>query len=151
MKNNHIKFMRVALKEAIKGYKKDEVPVGAVIVKDGKILSKAYSQVRKLKDPTAHAEILAIKKACKNLKNERLLDMTVYVTLEPCAMCAGALVLARIKRLVYGVDEPKTGAIKSVFKIGDNKRLNHMFEVKTGILSLECSRLLKHFFKNKRR
>jgi tRNA(adenine34) deaminase len=143
--------MLLALKEAKKGYKKDEVPVGAVIVKDGKIISKAHSLVNTEKDPTAHAEILAIRKAVKKLKYERLNGCTIYSTVEPCAMCAGALVLARVEGLVFGCLEEKTGGVKSVFKITGNKQLNHKIKVTCGVLAEECGKLMKDFFKEKRR
>jgi tRNA(adenine34) deaminase len=143
--------MREALEEAKKGFKKNEVPVGAVLVKDGRIISRAYSKVKVKKDPTAHAEILVIRKAAKKLKNERLLGCTLYVTLEPCAMCAGALVLSRVEKLVYGAAEPKTGGIKSVFKIASNKKLNHRLKIEGGVLQLECSGIMKKFFKERRK
>lgn len=150
MVDSGFKFMKEALKEAKKAYKKDEVPVGAVIVKDNEIISRAYSLVKKTKDPTAHAEILAIKKAAKKIENERLIGCAVYVTVEPCAMCAGALVLARVKELFYGASEPKTGGVKSVFRIINNKKLNHRVKVKGGIMEKESISLLKKFFKNRR-
>lgn len=150
MVDSNLKFMKEALKEAVKARKKNEVPVGAVITKDGKIISRAHSLVINLKDPTAHAEIVAIRKACKKIKNKRLTGCTMYVTLEPCAMCAGALVLSRIKELVYGADEPKTGGVRSVFRIADNKRLNHRVKVTRGILKDECAGIMKSFFIKKR-
>ncbi|OGF48758.1 MAG: tRNA-specific adenosine deaminase [Candidatus Firestonebacteria bacterium RIFOXYA2_FULL_40_8] len=143
-------FMKEALREAKKGYKKGEVPVGAVIVKDSKIIARAYSKVRTLKDPTAHAEILAIQKAAKKLKNERLNGCSIYVTVEPCAMCSGALILARVEKLIYGAAEPKTGGVKSVFKIASSKKLNHRLEVTGGVLEKECGELMKKFFRERR-
>ena len=142
--------MTQALKEAAKGYNKEEVPVGAVIVKDDRIIARAYSKVKNLKDPTAHAEILVIKKAAKKMKNERLNGCSLYVTLEPCAMCAGALVLARIETLFYGAPEPKSGAIKSVFRIPTNKKLNHRIKIKGSVLEKECGEIMKKFFRERR-
>ncbi len=143
-------FMRLALKEAKKAYVKDEVPIGAIIVKNGKIIAKAHNLIKKLKDPTAHAEILAIKKAGKILGNERLIGTTLYTTLEPCAMCAGAIILARIDRLVFGPQDLKTGACGSVFKIINNKKNNHKVKVRKNILKEECADIIKKFFREKR-
>lgn len=142
--------MLEALKEAKKAFDKDEVPVGTVIVYDGKIIGRAHNQIKLLKDPTAHAEMIAITQAAAYLKNERLLDCTIYVTIEPCTMCAGAMVLARIKRLVYGASDPKTGACGSVTNISNNKQLNHKIKIDKGVLEEESSFLLKEFFKGKR-
>jgi len=144
-------FMKLAIKEAKKAYKKDEVPVGAVVVKNGRIISKAHNLIKRLKDPTAHAEILAIKKASKKIKNERLLGMKLYTTLEPCSMCAGAIILARIETLVFGAKDPKTGACGSVFKIINNKKNNHRIKVIKGVLEKECGEIIKNFFKEKRK
>ncbi len=143
-------YMSEALKEAHKAFEKDEVPVGAVIVYKGKIIARAHNQIKLLKDPTAHAEMIAITQAASYLGNERLLNTSVYVTIEPCAMCSGALVLGRVKRLVYGADDPKTGGAGSVFNIVNNKKLNHRMEVKKGVLEKDCAGLLKEFFKKKR-
>lgn len=142
--------MAEALKEASKAFEKDEVPVGAVVVHNGKIVARAHNQIKLLKDPTAHAEMIAITQAAAHLKNERLLDCTMYVTIEPCTMCAGAMVLGRIKRLVYGASDPKTGACGSVINIADNNRLNYRIEINKGVLEEESSSLLKEFFKKKR-
>ena len=143
-------YMSEALKEARKAFEADEVPVGAVVVHYGKIIGRAHNQIKLLKDPTAHAEMIAITQAASYLANERLLGVTVYATIEPCSMCAGALVLARIKRLVYGARDPKTGAFGS--KININKSgLNHSISVTKGILERESSILLKGFFKKKRK
>lgn len=142
--------MEEALKEAMKAFETDEVPVGAVIVHDGKIVARAHNQIKLLKDPTAHAEMIAITQAAAHLANERLLDTTIYVTVEPCAMCAGALVLARVKRLVYGAADPKTGACGSVMDIVRDKRLNHRLEVVKGVREDDCASLLREFFRNKR-
>ncbi len=144
------RFMLEALKEAKKGFKKNEVPVGAVLVKDGRIVARSCSKVRALKDPTAHAEILVIRKAAKKIKNERLNGCVLYVTVEPCTMCAGALVLARVKKIIYGAAEPKTGGLKSVFRIASSKKLNHRIEIEGGLLARQCAELMKNFFRERR-
>ncbi len=143
-------YMSEALKEAQKAFDEDEVPVGAVIVYKRKIIARAHNQIRMLKDPTAHAEMIAITQAAAYLKQERLINTSIYVTIEPCSMCAGALVLARVKRLIYGADDPKTGACGSIVNIASNKKLNHNIVVKKGILKQECAFLLSKFFKEKR-
>ena len=143
--------MKEAIKQASIAFSKDEVPVGAVIVHQNKIIAKAYNQVEMLKDPTAHAEMLVLTQACNFLQNKWLLDCVIYVTIEPCSMCAGALVLSRIKKIVYGADDPKAGACGSVLNIIDNKKLNHRPKVKKGILEKECSLTLKEFFRRKRK
>jgi tRNA(adenine34) deaminase len=143
-------YMSEALKEARKAFEKDDVPVGAVIVHKGRIIARAHNQIKLLKDPTAHAEMIAITQAAAHLENERLLDTTLYCTVEPCAMCAGAMVLGRINRLVYGACDPKTGAAGSVMDITNNKKLNHRVEVANGVLEHECAGLLQDFFKSKR-
>ena len=142
--------MSEAVKEAKKAFDEDEVPVGAVIVYDRKIIGRAHNQIKRLKDPTAHAEILAITQAASYLENERLIKCSIYVTIEPCVMCAGALVLARVEHLVYAADDPKTGACGSVFDVAANTKLNHRIKVTKGVLAAECSGLLKDFFKGKR-
>ncbi|MCE5300158.1 MAG: tRNA adenosine(34) deaminase TadA [Spirochaetia bacterium] len=147
----HQKFMRVALKEAEKSLKRDEVPVGAVITRDGKIVSRSHNLIRAKHDPAGHAEIKAIRKAAAKLGYERLNGCTLYVTLEPCAMCAGAILLSRVDRLVYGAADPKTGACKSVHHIINNEKNNHKVEVIEGVLKEECSAILKVFFKGKRK
>lgn len=144
-------FMSEAIKEAVKAFDADEVPVGAVIVHKGRIIARAHNQIRLLKDPTAHAEMIALTQASAHLASERLLNTTLYSTVEPCAMCAGAMVLARIKRLVYGARDPKTGAAGSVMNIVNNRRLNHRISVAEGMLATESSALLKEFFALKRR
>jgi len=143
-------YMLEAVKEAKKAFDKDEVPVGTVVVYDGQIIGRAHNQIKLLKDPTAHAEMIAITQAAAHLKNERLLGCTIYVTIEPCAMCMGAMVLGRIKRLVYGADDPKTGACGSVINIANHKKLNHKVRIDKGILEEKSSFLLKEFFKGKR-
>ena len=150
MIDKDIKFMKIALKEAEKAYEKGEVPIGAVIVLDGKIIAKARNKRNESKNATHHAEILAINKACKKLNDWRLENSEMYVTLEPCSMCAGAISNARIKKVYFGAYERKSGAVLSNFRILFSTGLNHTAEVKGGILEEECSNLLKNFFKNKR-
>ena len=142
--------MREALKEAKKAFDEDEVPVGAVIVNDGMIIARGYNQVERLKDPTAHAEMIALTSAANLLGTKWLNEASLYVTIEPCSMCAGALVLARIKNVYFGAIDPKTGACGSVTNIANHKKLNHRIKVKGGILEDECAVLLKDFFKKKR-
>jgi len=144
-------FMREALKEARTAMDEDEVPVGAVIVQDGRIVARAHNQRETLKDPTAHAEMIALTQASAAVERWRLTDMTIYVTLEPCAMCAGALVLARIGRLVYAARDPKAGACGSVYDVLRDGRLNHCPEVTEGVCEAEASDLLKRFFHARRR
>ena len=144
-------FMKEALKEAYKAYKIKEVPIGAVIVKDGKVVGKGYNQKETLKDATLHAEISAIRDACKNLGGWRLPGCTMYVTLEPCPMCAGALVNARIERLVIGTRDLKTGACGSVMNIVQMEKLNHQIQVQFGVLEEESSDILKKFFSELRK
>jgi len=143
--------MSEALKEAKKALQADEVPVGAVIVYRGKIISRAHNQVEMLKDPTAHAEMIALTSATNHLGSKWLLGASVYATIEPCSMCAGALVLSRVKNIYFGAADIKTGACGSVMDIANNKKLNHRVKVTGGILEEECASLLKEFFKNKRR
>jgi tRNA(adenine34) deaminase len=147
---HHEMFMLEALKEAHKAFEKDEVPVGCVIVQAGHIIARGYNQVEMLKDPTAHAEMLALTSATNHIGSKWLNDAVLYVTIEPCSMCAGALVLARIKEVVYGADDPKTGACGSVFDIAHSRKLNHRIQVRRGILEEECALLLKEFFRKKR-
>ncbi|MEW6299695.1 MAG: tRNA adenosine(34) deaminase TadA [Thermodesulfobacteriota bacterium] len=139
-------FMRRALLEAKKAYLKGEVPVGAIIVADGQVVARAHNRKEELQDPTAHAEMLAIREAATRLGSWRLLGTTMYVTLEPCAMCAGALVLARVERLVYGTPDPKAGAAGSVTNLVQHDALNHRLEVTSGVLQEECAALLQQFF-----
>lgn len=139
-------FMMEALKEAYKAYEINEVPIGAVIVRNGEVVGKGFNQKETLKDATLHAEISAIKNACKNLGGWRLPGCTMYVTLEPCPMCAGALVNSRIERLVIGTRDLKTGACGSVLNIVQMEDLNHQLDVQFGVLEEECSNMLKEFF-----
>ena len=142
--------MLEALKEAQKAPEKDEVPVGEVIVHGGKIIARAHNQNVLLKDPTAHAEMVAITEAASTLQSERLLNTELYVTIEPCAMCAGALVWARVRRIIYGADDPKAGACGSVMNITHHKKLNHRIAVTSGILARECRTIIQEFFRKKR-
>lgn len=127
-----------------------EVPVGAIVVLDGAVIGEGFNQPISLADPSAHAEMQAMRNAAQRLDNYRLLDATLYVTLEPCVMCAGAMVHARIKRLVYGAADPKTGATGSVFNIVQAEQLNHRLEVEGGVMEKECGELLKDFFRKRR-
>ncbi len=144
---NKEKFMKEALKEAKKAYDKLEVPVGAVIVKDGKIIAKAHNLKETKLDTTKHAEILAIQKASKKLKSWRLLECEMYVTLEPCSMCAGAIIQSRIKKIYIGTLDKKTGAVGSVLNLFEDYTFNHKVEVEKGILQERCEIMLKNFFK----
>ncbi len=148
--NNEDQFMKIAIEQAEIAEENGDVPIGAVIVYKDQIIGKAYNQREQLKDPTAHAEIIALTQAASYLESWRLNGCTIYVTLEPCPMCAGALVLARIDRLVYGCDDPKTGAVKSLYNIVQDERLNHQLEVIGGVLANECSQQLQEFFKKRR-
>jgi tRNA(adenine34) deaminase len=143
-------YMRIAIAQAQIAEENGDVPIGAVIVHNGQVIAKAYNQREQLQDPTAHAEIIALTQAAAALENWHLHDCTMYVTLEPCCMCAGALVLARIDRLVYGCDDPKTGACGSLYNIVQDERLNHRLKVASGVLADECSQLLQKFFENRR-
>ena len=145
------KFMKEALKEAQKAYDKLEVPVGCVIVKDGKIISRAHNLKETKKDTTKHAEILAIQKASKKIDAWRLLDCDMYVTLEPCSMCAGAIINSRIKNLYIGTMDKKTGAAGSVLNLFEDFTFNHKVIVETGILQTQCEKILKDFFKELRK
>ena len=145
------KFMKLALKEALKGLEEDEVPIGAVIVLDGKVIAKAHNKRQKNKVATHHAEILAIEKACKRLGDWRLENAEIYVTLEPCPMCAGAIANARIKKLVFGAFD-QTGDNKNLLtQILTDKRLNHKVLVQGGVLEEDCKNILTQFFKSKRK
>lgn len=144
------KFMWQAIKEAQKAYSLGEVPVGAVIVKDNKIVARAYNRKETGKDTTKHAEILAIQKASKKLETWRLLDCEMYVTLEPCSMCAGAMIQSRLKKVYIGAMDPKTGACGSVLNLLQDYKFNHQVEVESGVLEMECEELLKQFFKELR-
>ena len=142
--------MNIALLEAQKAALIDEVPIGAVIVKDGKVIAKSYNQREKRNDPTAHAEVLAIRSACRKLKSWRLVGCTIYVTIEPCSMCAGTILWTRMDRIVYGSKDPKGGALGSSYNLFEQKNLNHQVEVKSGIKEKECATIIKDYFKKKR-
>ena len=143
-------FMRSAIEQAQVAEENGDVPIGAIIVFENQIVGKAYNQREQLNDPTAHAEIIALTQAAAFVESWRLHGCTIYVTLEPCPMCAGALVLARMDRLVYGCDDPKTGACGSLYDIVRDKRLNHRLVVTTGVLADECGQLLRNFFEKTR-
>ena len=145
-----IVYMQAALRQAEAAAQADEVPIGAVVVYEDKVIGRAHNQRELLADPTAHAEMLALTQAASYLGNWRLGGCTLYVTLEPCPMCAGAMVLARIDRLVYGPNDPKAGACQTLYHIPDDERLNHRVEVISGVLAEPCEMLLKDFFKKKR-
>jgi tRNA(adenine34) deaminase len=139
--------MRLAIKESMKCTHSMDVPIGSVIVKDSQIIAKAHNEVEKRLDPTAHSELLAIRKAIRKIGYKHLSDCIIYTTLEPCSMCAGAIVLARIPVVVWGADDPKSGAGGSVVNLLQNPKLNHRTKIINGILADECSLLLKDFFK----
>ncbi len=143
-------FMQKALEQAQKAYDMDEVPVGAVIVRNGEIIASGFNLREASKDATAHAEIIAIKEACKTLKGWRLINCEIYVTLEPCAMCCGAIIQSRIEKLYVGTMDPKGGAAGSLLNLLSDYHFNHKVEVEYGILKDECSKILKDFFKQKR-
>jgi tRNA(adenine34) deaminase len=142
--------MALALREARRALKECEVPVGAVVVRDGEVIARGHNQPVRRNDPAAHAEILALRRAGKKLGNYRLGGCTLYVTIEPCAMCAGALVLARVSRLVYGARDPKAGACGSALDVVNHAALNHKMQVVGGVLEPECASLLKQFFRERR-
>ena len=143
-------YMRAALREARRALEDDEVPVGAVVVHGSRVIGRAFNQRERLKDPTAHAEMIALTQASAALEDWRLEGATLYVTLEPCVMCAGALVQARISRVVFGAKDPRSGACGSLYNVGIDPRLNHRFEIVDGVLEAECAALLHEFFSSKR-
>ena len=142
----HERWMEYALREAELAYKRKEVPIGAVVVRDSRIIGRGYNQIESLQDPTAHAEMIAITAAANQVGSRRLENCTLYVTLEPCPMCAGAIVLARLPGLVYGSEDPKAGACGTLFNIVQDDRLNHRVEVTGGIMREQCAAILKDFF-----
>ena len=144
-------FMKEALKEAKKAYNKLEIPVGAVIVKDGKIIARAHNIKEEKQDTTKHAEIIAIQKASKKLGSWRLIDCEMYVTLEPCSMCAGAIINSRLKKIYIGTRDEKTGAVGSVLNLLEDYKFNHKVEIESGIMQKECEKILKDFFKELRK
>ena len=139
-------YMKYALGESQKAFDEEEVPVGCVIVCKGEIIGRAHNQIRTLKDPTAHAEMIAITQAAAHLKNERLKDCELYVTIEPCVMCIGAMILGRLKKIVYGAPDPKTGACGSAIDLTTPGLFNHTLEVAGGILEEECRHIIQEFF-----
>ena len=143
-------FMKAALKAAKKAWENGEIPVGAVLVKDDEIISTGQNSPITLNDPTAHAEILALREGGEKLKNYRLIDTILYVTIEPCTMCMGAIMHARVKKLVFGTFDPRAGAAGSLFDFTIENKFNHNVEVKSGILESECRKLIQDFFKQKR-
>ncbi len=148
--NDDQRYMQMAVEQARIAEDNGDVPIGAVIVHESRIIGKAYNQREQLNDPTAHAEIIALTQAAAALENWHLNGCTIYVTLEPCPMCAGALVLSRMDRLVYGCDDPKAGACKSLYNIVQDERLNHRLEVTSGVLAEQCGQLLQEFFAKRR-
>jgi len=149
--NNDEKWMALAIKQAVKADIEGEVPIGAVIVKDGQLIAQAHNQPISTNDATAHAEIQLLRAAGKHEKNYRLIDTTIYVTLEPCAMCLGAMMHARISRLVYGAFDPKTGVCGSRTDLTTESFFNHEMEINGGVLEKECKKLLQSFFKSRRK
>ena len=143
-------WMKTAIREAMAALEKEEVPVGCVIVHENRIIGRGHNQIEMLQDPTAHAEMLAITAAAEHLGSRRLEGCTVYVTLEPCAMCCGAMVLARVQKLIFGAYDPKAGAAATLYQIPSDKRLNHTIEVTGGLLVNECGELLSEFFRRLR-
>ncbi len=143
-------YMQMALAEAQQAFEEDEVPVGAVIVHGGRVIAAAHNQREALRDPTAHAEMIAITQAAESLGSWRLEDCTLVVTLEPCPMCAGAILQARIPRVVYGAQDPKAGAVHSLYQLLNDARLNHRCEVVSGVLASQCSEILTRFFRQQR-
>jgi len=145
------RFMEAALEEARRALDEGEVPIGAVVVADGRVVGRGHNQVEQLGDPTAHAEVLAIGAASRSLGAPRLTGATIYVTMEPCPMCAGAIVLARLSRLVYGCRDPKSGFCGSLGNIVDDPALNHRAKVRSGVMEQECGSLISRFFEKLRR
>ena len=145
-----IQYMQESLAEARSAAEAGEVPIGAVLVHGGKILARSGNCTIRDCDPTAHAEIVVLREAARLLRNYRLADTTLYVTIEPCSMCAGAIIQARVPRLVYGADDPKGGAVRSCFEILSHPRLNHQVEVTAGVLAADCAAILQSFFAERR-
>ncbi|MHC4551549.1 MAG: tRNA adenosine(34) deaminase TadA [Planctomycetota bacterium] len=145
------RYMKMAIDQAYIAEENGDVPIGCIIVHENRVIAKGYNQREQLHDPTAHAEIIALTQAAEAVDNWRLHGCTIYVTLEPCPMCAGALVLGRLDRLVYGTDDPKTGAVQSLYNIVQDDRLNHRLEVTAGIMADDCKAQLQAFFQRRRR
>ncbi|HVA45880.1 MAG TPA: tRNA adenosine(34) deaminase TadA [Pirellulales bacterium] len=146
----HNHFMRLALQEAQRAFEEDEVPIGAVIVHDERVIAAAHNQREQLRDPTAHAEMIAITQAAQSLESWRLDDCILYATLEPCPMCAGAIIQARIPWVVYGAADPKAGAVHTLYQLLADPRLNHRCQTVSGVLAEQCGAVLTEFFKHKR-
>lgn len=143
-------YMALALEEALRAYHENEIPIGAVLIdEDGILIARDHNRIEQLNDATAHAELLTLQAASRKLKRRRLTDCTLYSTVEPCAMCAGALVLCRVKRLVYGATDSKFGAAESLFNVTNNPALNHQLKVTAGVLEEECRVLMKKFFRDR--
>ena len=149
--NDHVKWMKAAFREAEKAFEQDEVPIGAVVVQNGQIIGRGYNQCESLIDPTAHAEIIAITSAANTIKDWRLKDCQLYVTKEPCPMCAGALVHCRLARVVFGAPDPKGGAAGGAMNLLQFPSLNHECDITPGIMEPDCRRLLQTFFEEKRK
>ena len=144
-------YMNKALQEALKAYAMGEIPVGAVVVSsEGNVLSKAHNETISRHDPSAHAEIIAMRKAARILKNYRLHKTRIYVTIEPCVMCAGALIHARVDEVIFGVSDPKWGGLTSLYQLGNDHRLNHRLKIISGVLETECGSIMQRFFQEKR-
>ncbi len=150
MNRTHEYFMKAALRQAKKAEAMDEVPVGAVIVKDGRIVARGFNQREKSNDPTGHAEMIAIRQAARKMKSWRLEGCALYVTIEPCSMCAGAILWSRLDRVVYGARDPKGGALGSSYNLFEQKNLNHHPEIVEGVLARECQSVISDYFKRKR-
>ena len=150
MEDMHKLFMKMAIEQAEQALAIGEVPVGAVIAQQGRVIAAAHNQREQLKDPTAHAEMIAITQAAESMESWRLVDCAMYVTLEPCPMCAGAILNARVPKVIFGATDPKGGAVVSVFKMLGDARMNHRAEVVQGVMDVECAELLKRFFRSKR-
>lgn len=144
-------WLAAALKLAHRAQEQNEVPIGAVVVLQDEIVGEGWNQPITTNDPTAHAEIIALREAAKNIGNYRLIDTTLYVTIEPCVMCIGAMVHARIKKLIYGADDPKAGAVKSMLPLLDFAKFNHQIVWEGGVMAVECASLLQNFFKKRRK
>ena len=146
-----MKFMNLALREAQRGFDEDEVPVGAVVTRHGRVVARAHNRPIHLNDPTAHAEVLALRRAARKLGNYRLNDCILYVTIEPCAMCAGAIVQARLRGVVFGAGDPKAGSGGSALKVLNHPKLNHRLEVVKGLMVEDCASIIQEFFRGKRK
>ena len=146
-----IKYMKMALAEARKAYQRAEVPIGAVVVCNDQVVGRGFNLREQTQDPTSHAEMIALREAAENEASWRLEDCQLYVTLEPCPMCAGAILQSRVKRLVYGASDPKAGAVRSLYQLLDDHRFNHQVEVEAGVLEKESAQLLKDFFRELRK